>query len=505
MSELIGTADQRDEPLAHRPSLRTHDRLQRALVERRLAEGEANELAEMLSYQASHDALTGLLNRYEFENRLEYLLQDAREHSREHALCYMDLDQFKIINDRCGHVAGDELLRQLAGELCDEVAQPEVATDHHTVARLGGDEFGLLLENCSLVRARQIAEGLLRRIEGFRFLWQGKRFAVGASVGLVSIDETSDSASGLLRAADSACYVAKDGGRHRIHVYRLDDAELVRRSGEMRWVNRIRRALEENRFYLDYQPIVGIQRSPGSEGFVEFLLRMEDEAGHRISPDAFMPAAERYQIATRLDEWVLRSAFDWVRSNPGQVPLCSINLSGQSLGDLDFLRFVLRQFEETQIPPHKVCFEITETAAIANLALATHFLETLRSLGCRFALDDFGTGFSSFAYLKKLPVDFLKIDGLFVRGLADDRFDLAVIRSIVEIGRVLGKRTVAESVENDTVLRRLETIGVDYAQGDGIRPPEPLETFDWPGGNELLTGRAAGRLHPSAGQLILPF
>ncbi|MEM7586749.1 MAG: EAL domain-containing protein, partial [Acidobacteriota bacterium] len=470
------------------------------------------------SYQASHDALTGLLNRYELENRLKRLLLDARERQRTHALCYLDLDQFKIINERCGHVAGDELLRQLAAVLREEILERDAGvavSEQPTVARLGGDEFGVLLEGYSVIEATRIAETLLRRIEDFRFLWQGRRFAVSVSVGLVPIDATSDSASGLLRAADSACYAAKDDGRNRVHVYRIDDAELVRRSGEMRWVNRIRRALEDDRFYLDYQPIVGIRqgsrvarpqvggpqaRQP--QGFVEFLLRMEDEAGERIPPDRFMPAAERYQLASQLDQWVVSSAFDWMRQHPQQLPLCSINLSGQSLGDLDFLRFVLQRIEATGVPPSNVCFEITETAAIANLAQATHFIKTLRALGCRFSLDDFGTGFSSFAYLKQLPVDFLKIDGMFVRDASDDRFDLAVIRSIVRIAGVLGKRTVAECVEDARVLRRLETIGVDYAQGDGIRPPQPLEAYE---SSEPAVSPELGGLQPSGSQLSLPF
>ncbi|MEM7355969.1 MAG: EAL domain-containing protein [Acidobacteriota bacterium] len=482
------------------PVVEGDERLRQVLIERQRAEEIARELSEKLSFQASHDALTGLLNRYEFEHRLRQLLADASENRHEHALCYMDLDQFKIINDACGHPAGDELLRQLGHLMRENVFQRDI------VARLGGDEFGVLLEHCSLARAKKVAANLLRQIADFRFLWEGKSFSIGASIGLVPIVESSGGVPDVLRVADSACYVAKDEGRNRIRTYRTDDAELVRRSGEMRWVNRIRLALEENRFQLDYQPIVGMGGARnGSEesGFFELLLRMQDEAGRRIPPDNFMPAAERYHLATQIDTWVLRSAFEWLTQHPETVQRirqCSINLSGQSLADLDFLRFVLRQLEEKAIPPERICFEITETAAIANLAQATHFIRTLRTLGCRFALDDFGTGFSSFAYLKNLPVDYLKIDGMFVIDMTRDRFDQAVVRSIVEIAKVTGKQTIAESVENTAVLNRLKRVGVDFAQGNGIARPQPLEGFEWPAPSEI---EAESESRPE--QLALPF
>ena len=507
MGELVSDVERRSAG----PAAGAEERLRQVLAERQRAEDIARELSEKLSFQASHDALTGLLNRYEFEHQLRQLLADAARHRHEHALCYMDLDQFKIINDSCGHAAGDEMLRQLGHLMRDNVFQRDI------VARLGGDEFGVLLEHCSLPRAKKVAANLLRQIADFRFQWQGKSFSIGASIGLVPIVESSAGVTDVLRVADSACYVAKDEGRNRIRTYRTDDAELVRRSGEMRWVNRIRLALEEDRFQLDFQPIVPVAApaSPDasrSSGFFELLLRLEDESGRRIPPDAFMPAAERYNLATQIDNWVLRSAFDWLASHPqhlDRICQCSINLSGQSLGDLDFLRRVLRLLEEKKIAPERICFEITETAAIANLAQATHFIRSLRTLGCRFALDDFGTGFSSFAYLKNLPVDFLKIDGMFVIDVLKDRFDRAVVRSIVEIAEVTGKQTIAESVESATILDKLKTLGVDYAQGNGICRPRTLERFTLPAdADPEAVGRAAGparRGAPDSTQLALPF
>lgn len=459
-------------------------------IERDQADEATRELTEQLSFQASHDTLTGLYNRDQLERRLRRLLDDARRHGREHALCYMDLDQFKIINDSCGHDAGDELLRQLAREL-----QPAVF-ERDMLARLGGDEFGVLLEDCSLDHAKTVAEGMRQVVEAFRFSWRGGEFQVGASIALVPIVESSESVTGILRAADATCYAAKDEGRNRIRVYRPDDARLLRRSGEMRWVNRIRLALEEDRFHLEVQPIASLRGPRPSGAHFELLLRMEDEDGHRLTPEAFLAAAEHYSLATLLDRWVLATACDWLRRQARhleQVYLCSINLSGQSLADQDFLRFVLSELEEKQIPPEKICFEITETAAIADLSHATRFIQALRTLGCRFALDDFGTGFSSFAYLKSLPVDFLKIDGMFVVGVLKKRFDQCVVRSIVELSRLAGKRTVAEFVEDERVLRKLEQIGVDFAQGYAVGRPRPLETMRLPEAPTVVDDAAAAK------------
>ncbi len=468
-------------------------------IERQRADKNARELAEKLTFQARHDALTGLYNRQWLERRLRQLLEDARRNGRQHALCYLDLDQFKIINDSCGHAMGDELLQRLGTELSQAVA------GHDMLARLGGDEFGVLFENCSLDRAQQAADAIRRAIEGFRFRFKGEDFSIGASIGLVPIVQSSGTVAGILRAADAACYAAKDGGRRRIHTFRPDDTELLRRSGEMRWVNRIRLALEEDRFCLDGQPIVNLHGPRPAGAFFELLLRMETADGRRFAPGEFLGAAERYDLATLLDRWVLVAACDWLRGAPrrlDQVGRCSINLSGQSLADRDFLRFVLCQLEEKQIPPEKICFEITETAAIADLSRATRFIQALRSLGCRFALDDFGTGFSSFAYLKSLPVDYLKIDGIFVVGVLEKRFDRAVVRSIVELSRLVGMKTIAECVENHQVLRKLEQLGVDYAQGYAVGRPRPLEAMALPG-PALALGGVPNAEPPR--QLSLPF
>ena len=433
---------------------------------------EAHNLSDQLSYQATHDGLTGLINRREFERRLERVLESAKSAKTEHALCYLDLDQFKVINDTCGHVAGDELLRQLGELLQKQVRKRD------TLSRLGGDEFGVLIEHCSLGHAKQIAKELRKVIQDVQFVWEDKNFSLGVSIGLVPITADGGSITNVLSMADTACYAAKDKGTNRIHVYREDDTELARRYGEMQWVSRINRALEENRFHLVFQPIVPVAGLESLRNHYELLLRLEDEDGSTVWPDSFLPAAERYNLSTNLDRWVIGRAFRWLADYPQHLKrlfLCSINLSGHSLGNGKFLEFVIQQFEETNLPPQKICFEITETVAIANLTSATRFIKALSELGCRFALDDFGSGLSSFAYLKNLPVDFLKIDGMFVKDIVDDPIDFAMVRSINEIGHVMGKQTIAEFVENEDILEKLREIGVDYAQGYGIGRPRPIE------------------------------
>jgi diguanylate cyclase (GGDEF)-like protein/PAS domain S-box-containing protein len=433
---------------------------------------DAHQLSEQLSYQASHDALTGLFNRRAFEQRLEGILEAARVGGGEHALCYLDLDQFKVINDTCGHVAGDELLRQLGDLLRHHVRKAD------TIARLGGDEFAVVMEHCSLRQAERIARQLRAAIEALRFVWEDKSFNIGVSIGLVPICDSSDSTSGLLRAADAACYAAKDAGRNRIHIYHDADSELSRRQGEMLWVARINKALEEDRFQLFFQPIVAVATGECSGLHYELLLRMKEEDGQVVLPGAFLPAAERYNLSPRLDRWVIDAAFAWLTKHPmhlAGLSLCAINLSGHSLGDDDFLEFVIQRFSTSDVPPSKICFEITETAAIANFSRATRFIRALKQLGCPFALDDFGSGLSSFAYLKTLPVDFLKIDGVFVKDLVHDPLDLAMVKSINELGQVMGKRTIAECVENDEILGKLRELGVDYAQGYGVGRPRPLD------------------------------
>jgi diguanylate cyclase (GGDEF)-like protein/PAS domain S-box-containing protein len=433
---------------------------------------ETRRLAKQMAHQASHDSLTGLLNRREFERRLQRTLETARKDRIEHTLCYLDLDQFKVINDTCGHVAGDELLCQLASALHDKVRTRD------TLARLGGDEFGVLLEHCHLEEGMRVANALRDAVQGFRFDWEGKSFRIGVSIGITPITEATESVASVLSQADSACYAAKDRGRNRIHVFTLEDTELVRRSGEMEWVRQINQALEEKRFRLFCQPIAAIEPGRDEKGHYEILLRMINEEGTLVLPAEFFPAAERYHLASKLDQWVITTAFDWLHDHPhllDHLSVCSINQSGHSLGDAAFLEYLNREFERTGIPGNKICFEITETAAISNFASAGRLIADLKKRGCQFALDDFGSGLCSFAYLRALPVDFLKIDGAFVKDIVDDPIDLAMVKSINDMGHVLGKRTIAECVENQAILAKVREIGVDYAQGYGISAPRPLD------------------------------
>jgi diguanylate cyclase (GGDEF)-like protein len=424
-----------------------------------------------ISHQAAHDALTGLINRREFESRLEIALQNAQIEKLQHTILYLDLDQFKVINDTCGHVAGDQLLRQLTTLLQGSLRQSD------TLARLGGDEFGVLLECCSLEPAVRIAETLRQTVNDFHFVWQDKTFPIGVSIGLVNFGDDGLTLGDVLSIADAACYVAKDKGRNRIHVYSPGDNELAQRNSEMDWIGRIRKALDENRFVLYAQKIIPLS-GDGNEGeHHELLIRMLDEAGKLIPPMAFIPAAERYNLMPTLDRWVIKTAFaQYKGAGTGKAPprSCAINLSGASIGDDNLLAFIKEQFDTFQIPPGVICFEVTETSAIANLGKAAVLIRDLKAMGCRFALDDFGSGMSSFAYLKHLPVDFLKIDGSFVKDMVDDRIDHAMVEAINRIGHVMGIQTIAEFVENDAILAELRKIGVDFAQGYGIGRPQPL-------------------------------
>jgi diguanylate cyclase (GGDEF)-like protein/PAS domain S-box-containing protein len=428
---------------------------------------EARRIAAQLSHQARHDALTGLINRREFDARLKNVLEGSAESSRQHALLYLDLDQFKVVNDTCGHIAGDELLRLLSGILQSQLRANDV------LARLGGDEFGVLLENCDAEPALKIADNLRQAISEFHFVWQDKTFTVGVSIGLVSFGGGTLSQSELLSAADTACYVAKDSGRNRVHVYRLDDKVLASRHGEMQWVGRIRNALDENRFRLYYQKIESI--CGGKKMHVELLLRLEDENGQIVPPMAFIPAAERYNLMAAIDRWVIHHAFSHFEQlcsgDRKDLHLCAINLSGTSLSDDAMLDFIRSELSAHPAVVGRVCFEITETAAIANLTKAAALIRELKALGCKFALDDFGSGMSSFAYLKHLPVDFLKIDGSFVKDMEHDAVDAAMVQAINSIGHVMGIQTIAEFVENAAILEKLRHLGVDFAQGYGIGKP----------------------------------
>ena len=430
-----------------------------------------------LSWQATHDALTGLANRREFEFRLEQVLHPTAQHLGErHALMFLDLDQFKLVNDTCGHAAGDELLRHICALLQSDLREGD------TLARLGGDEFGILLENCPAAVAEKIAESLRHTVQSLHFVWKGRPFMTTVSIGLVHLGQTPTTLETSLRAADMACYMAKEKGRNRVQVYHADDSELSLRFGEMAWVQRLHMALEENRFCLYAQEISPLGHTDGGDGHIEILLRLHDEAGRIILPDSFIPAAERYGLMTSLDRWVVENVFKiinrCIQERPGRpMAMCAINLSGITIGDDDFLGFLREKFHTYSIPPGMICFEITETSAIANLGSAIRFINELKALGCHFSLDDFCAGMSSFAYLKHLPVDFLKIDGSFVKDMLDDPINRAMVEVINHIGHVMGKRTIAEFVETPHIEQALLDIGVDYAQGYLIERPQ-LFTFD---------------------------
>jgi len=429
---------------------------------------ESRELNRKLSYHASHDILTGLVNRREFETRVERALRSAKAREASYALLHFDLDQFKIINDNCGHNAGDALLGQVAGLLKSKIRWRD------TVARLGGDEFGILLESCSRDEAMRTAETLREAIRNYKFVWEERTFRLGASLGVVPVAADSEDAAALLSAADSACAAAKEAGRNRVYSFQENDIDLMRRRREMQWAARINSALEDARFEIHRQLIQPLQHVEKGLHY-ELLLRMRDEQGKLVAPDQFIAAAERFGITPSIDRWVIENALRWLVSEADErerLGLCSINLSGQSLGDDKFLPFVIDQFHRSGIDGSLVCFEITETAAIASFSQANRFIQSLKQLGCKFALDDFGTGLSSFGYLKHFPVDFLKIDGSFVKEILHDPIDREMVRSINEIGHLTGKQTIAEFAENQEIIEMLRGLGVDYAQGYGVSAPQ---------------------------------
>ena len=430
------------------------------------------QLAHQLSWQAAHDPLTGLINRRAFETAVAGALHSAKDAHHHHALLYLDLDRFKIVNDTCGHGAGDMLLQTLSRLLQRHMRESDV------LARLGGDEMGVILSFCPLPRALVLADELRQSVKDFRFVWNERVFEIGVSIGLVEISEHSKSVTDLLIAADQACYLAKEQGRNRVHVYRESDVMLARRQGEMQWVSRLTEALDKNQFRLFSQPIVAL--NGGGDGHQEVLLRIAAAStggDGLILPGAFIPAGERYDLMVPLDRWVVSHVCRHIRDErrsagpgpgPGAAPMYSVNLSGISLGDDGMLAHITDEIAANGIDPGQLCFEITETAVIANLPKAQEFIASLRELGCHFSLDDFGSGLSSFAYLRTLPVDYLKIDGLFIRGIAGNEVNRALVKAINEVGHVMGIRTVAEYVEDTDTLAAVRALGIDYAQGYAV-------------------------------------
>ncbi|HEY9825409.1 MAG TPA: EAL domain-containing protein, partial [Stenomitos sp.] len=437
---------------------------------------QSRYLARQLSWQANHDDLTGLFNRRTFERQLTDALIGARTQNEHHVLCFLDLDQFKAVNDTCGHAAGDELLCQVTNLLQERVR----LTD--TLARLGGDEFGLLLHQCSIEQAEQVADALRQLIQAYRFIYQGKVFSIGVSIGLVAINANSQNLNSVLSAADAACYAAKERGRNCIYIYQSDDLKLAQHRNERQWISRLDQALRDDRFRLYCQKIVPVSVN-SNKAHYEVLLRLVDESGQLVPPMAFIPAAERYHLIPAIDQWVIRTFFSRYQAYQRQSLTCghpldqsvyTINLSGGSVNNEDFLEFVQEQFVEFEIAPENICFEITETTAIANFDQAVQLIHALKKIGCRFALDDFGSGMSSLAYLKNLPVDYLKIDGSFVKDIDNDRKDYAMVECFNRLSHFMGIQTIAECVETETVLQNLRKIGVDYAQGFCIDTPMPL-------------------------------
>jgi diguanylate cyclase (GGDEF)-like protein/PAS domain S-box-containing protein len=431
---------------------------------------ETREMARQMQHDAAHDALTGLINRREFERRLEHTVMNAKRHGSHHVLCYLDLDQFKLVNDAAGHAAGDELLKRVRGLLAGKFRERD------TLARLGGDEFGLLFDNCQLPEALGICDIIVATFHNYHFKWQGRGFQIGASMGLVPVTANAESAAQLLSQADVACYTAKELGRNQVHVYQKQGAEPSRRHTEIILASGLQDALEQNRFVLYCQPIVELSSDVEAPLRFELLLRLR-EGGNLVLPHAFIPAAERYGLMVTIDRWVVRQAFrscTRIFGADSSVEI-SINLSGNSLNDDSLLDFLTEQFAGSTVSPQQVCFEITETSTIRDLGKAADFLMETKKMGCRFALDDFGAGLSSFTYLKTFPADYLKIDGSFIRDMADNAIDQAMVVAINEVGHILGMKTIAESVESEILVERLTTLGVDRAQGYALGVPVPFD------------------------------
>jgi len=432
---------------------------------------EQRGLARQMSYQATHDALTGLVNRREFERRLEEAIERGHRGDGQHVLCYLDLDRFKVVNDTSGHLAGDSMLREVAKLLRDAVR------DSDTVGRVGGDEFGMLLVGCPLEKARQIADDVCRSVGEHRFVWRDKIFTIGVSVGLVEISRESGTLEELLTAADSACYVAKKQGSGRVAVYSARDEALARHTGEIQWLQKLQSALRESRFQLFYQPIVPAYGTDGGGPAMEVLVRLQDESGQQVPPLELVRAAERYRLMSLVDRWVVQTTL--AALGRGAISVASdrcvaINVSGQTLADAQFLEFVVECLDSTGVLPSQVCFEISETAVVANLEHARRFVGVLHGMGCQFALDDFGSGVGSFSNLKSLPMDYLKIDGSFIRNLGRDSVNQAMVTAMIKLARTLNFKVIAEQVEDSAALDAARRMGVDFVQGYAIARPQPL-------------------------------
>jgi diguanylate cyclase (GGDEF)-like protein/PAS domain S-box-containing protein len=431
---------------------------------------ELRGITKQMSYQASHDALTGLVNRREFERRLEEALATAHTNEARHVLCYLDLDRFKAVNDTCGHMAGDGMLREVAALI------KETVRDSDTVGRLGGDEFGLLLVGCPLEKARQIADDVVRKISDYRFVWKDKIFNIGISVGLIEISRESGAPDEVMSAADSACYVAKKHGNH-VHVYSARDEAVARHRGEIQWLQRLQSALKDNRFELMAQPIIAAS-SPSSGPALEVLLRLQDDnVPGGISPAEFLRAAERYRLMSDVDRWVVQTSLTALGRGGIRLPpsrSLSLNLSGQTLGDPLFLEFVVDVLDRTGVAPTQLCFEVTENSVITNIEHAQRFIGVLHGMGCQFALDDFGRGLSSFGNLKNLQLDYLKIDGTFIRNLAVDSVNQAMVAAMIKLARTLNFQVIAEQVEDAGALDAAKKMGVDFLQGYYLGRPQPL-------------------------------
>jgi len=442
----------------------------------------------LLGFQASHDALTELYNRREFERRVERVLHSVSMGGPPATLLYMDLDQFKLINDTSGHIAGDQLLIQLATMMREQLGGEDVL-----LARLGGDEFGVLTPH-DVVEAREVAERLRQHIDGYVFVWEQRTYTVSVSIGGVALDHPGLAFKDVLAQADTACYMAKESGRNRVHFYSASDDETARRHGEMEWANRLRWAVAEQRLLLMYQevrPLSGTSDGP----YVELLLRFRDQQGRLVLPGAFLPAAERYGLMPMIDRWVIRtvlSNFDRLHPSGERLKLATINLSGASIEDESLIDLILELLHEHQVAPERVCFEITETVAVRNLSQVARFLGRLRDAGCKLALDDFGAGMSSFGYLKNLPVDIIKIDGSFIRDLLSDPMSYAIVRAVTDIGHQRGLVVIAEWVSGSEVMAALARIGVDYAQGFGLHQPEPIPLHRPPARSGAALGGAGG-------------